>query len=55
MVDSDDVQILSDQPIPAQVVQRRHQQALDQVTMGPEQEQRRWRSNFWRSQGIAPR
>ncbi|MNH22867.1 hypothetical protein D3C79_827390 [compost metagenome] len=39
MVHTNDAQVAVEQAVPAQVVQRRHQQALDQVTVGTEQEQ----------------
>ncbi|MNQ43900.1 hypothetical protein D3C85_576400 [compost metagenome] len=43
MVDSDDPHSVPQQPVTTQVVQRRHQQALDQIAMGTEQKQRgRW-------------
>ncbi|MCY1426031.1 hypothetical protein D9M71_418390 [compost metagenome] len=43
VVDADDAQVAVQQTVAAEVVQRRHQQALDQVAIGAEQEQgARW-------------
>ena len=43
VVNADDPQSIPKQTVTTQVVQRRHQQALDQITMGTEQKQRgRW-------------
>jgi hypothetical protein len=39
VIDADDAQVAVQQAITAEVVQRRHQQALDQVAVGAEQEQ----------------
>ncbi|MNG93976.1 hypothetical protein D3C79_529690 [compost metagenome] len=39
VVDTDDTQVAVQQAVAAEVVQRRHQQALDQVAIGAEQEQ----------------
>ncbi|MNH10907.1 hypothetical protein D3C79_703980 [compost metagenome] len=46
MVDADDPQALVEQAVAAQVVQRRHQQALDQVAIGAKQEQVARRGRF---------
>ena len=40
VVDTNDAQVAVQQAIAAEVVQRRHQQALDQIAVGAEQEQR---------------
>jgi len=39
VVDADDAQVTVQQAVAAEVIQRRHQQALDQVAIGAEQEQ----------------
>ena len=39
VVDADNAQVAVQQPVAAKVVQRRHQQALDQVAIGAEQKQ----------------
>ncbi|MNM96985.1 hypothetical protein D3C81_1094800 [compost metagenome] len=44
VVDTDDAQVAVQQTVTAEVVKRRHQQALDQVAIGAEQEQSTWRS-----------
>ncbi len=43
VVDADDLGTVVEQPVAQEVVQRRNQQALDQVTIGAEKEQRGWR------------
>jgi hypothetical protein len=43
VIDTDDAQTVVDQAVAAQVAQCRHQQALDQIAGGAEQEQRRRR------------
>ncbi len=40
VIDPDDMQAIVEQTVTTQVVQRRHQQTLDQITVGTEQEQR---------------
>ena len=39
VINADDTQAITEQPVTAEVVQRRHEQALDQVAMGAKQKQ----------------
>ncbi|MNS94396.1 hypothetical protein D3C72_1286120 [compost metagenome] len=41
VVNADDPQSIPEQPVALEVIQRRHQQTLDQVAMGAKQKQRR--------------
>ncbi|KPY81685.1 Uncharacterized protein ALO94_05590 [Pseudomonas syringae pv. spinaceae] len=55
MIDADDVQPFIHQTVARQVVKRRHQQTLDQVTMCTEQKQGGWGRNFGFLLGTAAR
>lgn len=55
MIDADDVQPFVHQTVARQVVKRRHQQTLDQVTVRTEQKQGRRGRNFGFLLGTAAR